>query len=98
MKRLLLWLIRGYRRFLSPMHRPCCRFTPTCSSYAMQAVERFGALRGGLLAIRRICRCHPFYKGNLYDPVPRVLPRRGLTGTPAAQTERAGETEDHRNQ
>ncbi len=82
-KRLLLFPIRFYRRFLSPLHRPCCRFTPTCSTYALEAVERFGALRGGLLAIRRIGRCHPFYKGNLYDPVPRVLPRRHGRGSRA---------------
>ena len=75
MKRLLLLLIRVYRRYLSPLHRPCCRFSPTCSCYALEAIERHGALRGGLLAIHRIGRCHPFYKGNLYDPVPRIMPR-----------------------
>ena len=53
-KRLLLLLIRFYRRFISPMHAPCCPFTPTCSTYAMQAVERHGALYGGYLAIRRL--------------------------------------------
>ena len=70
MKRLLLLLIRFYRRFISPMHAPCCPFTPTCSTYAMQAVERHGALYGGYLAIRRLLRCQPFYKGSFYDPVP----------------------------
>ena len=70
MKRLLLALIRFYRKRISPMHQPCCRFTPTCSTYAMQAIEKYGALKGTCLAIRRILRCHPFYKGNLYDPVP----------------------------
>ncbi len=76
MRRLLLALIRLYRRWISPLHRPCCRFAPTCSTYAMTAVARFGALRGGALAIRRIARCHPFYKGDLYDPVPPELPKR----------------------
>ena len=67
-RRLLLALIRFYRRYLR--HAPCCRFTPTCSQYALEAIERYGALRGGYLAVRRILRCHPFYKGDLHDPVP----------------------------
>ena len=70
MKRLLLFLIRFYRRYISPMHAPCCRFTPTCSTYALQAIEKYGALKGGYLALRRVLRCHPFYKGDLNDPVP----------------------------
>lgn len=70
MKRILLALIRFYRRYISPMHAPCCRFTPTCSQYALEAVQKYGALKGGYLAVRRILRCHPFYKGNLHDPVP----------------------------
>ena len=70
MKRLLLFLIRFYRRYISPMHAPCCRFTPTCSTYALQAIEKYGALKGGYLALRRVLRCHPFYKGALNDPVP----------------------------
>ena len=52
------------------MYKPCCRFTPTCSRYALEAVEKYGALKGGYLAVRRILRCHPFYKGDLFDPVP----------------------------
>lgn len=70
MKRFLLSAIRLYRRYLSPLHAPCCRFTPTCSTYAMQAIEKYGAAKGGYLALRRILRCHPFYKGDLNDPVP----------------------------
>lgn len=69
MKKLLLFLIRFYRRRISPMTRPSCRFIPTCSEYAQTAVERFGALRGGALAIRRVARCHPGCPGG-YDPVP----------------------------
>ena len=68
-KTILLFLIRCYRRFISPLFPPCCRFYPTCSAYAMQAVEKYGAAKGGWLAIKRIIRCHPFNDGG-YDPVP----------------------------
>lgn len=68
-KKFLLASIRFYRREISPYTPPSCRFTPTCSEYAMQAVEKYGALKGGYLAIRRILRCHPFHPGG-YDPVP----------------------------
>ena len=68
-KRVLLWLIRFYRVSISPLHPACCRFTPTCSQYALEAVEKYGALKGGYLAVRRILRCNPFCKGG-YDPVP----------------------------
>ena len=72
MKTLLLALIRFYRKFISPARPPCCRFTPTCSQYALQAIEKHGALKGGWLAAKRICCCHPFYKGRrqFFDPVP----------------------------
>ncbi len=72
MKRALLILIRFYRRRISPLRPPCCRFIPTCSSYALEAVEKYGARRGGLLALRRLLKCHPFHKqdGIEYDPVP----------------------------
>jgi uncharacterized protein len=71
MKAFLLLLIQGYRRFISPLFPPTCRFTPTCSQYALTAVERFGPLKGSWLALRRITRCHPFHPGG-YDPVPAV--------------------------
>ena len=70
MKRILLWMIRVYRKHISPLRQPCCRFIPTCSAYDLEAVEKYGALKGGYLALRRILRCNPFYKGDLYDPVP----------------------------
>lgn len=69
MKRVMLWLIRFYQRQISPSLPPSCRFTPTCSQYAYQAIARHGALKGGYLAIRRILKCHPFHPGG-YDPVP----------------------------
>ena len=70
MKKLLLFLIRFYQKHISPAFPARCRFCPTCSQYALEAISRYGALRGGRLAVRRLLRCHPFYKGDLYDPVP----------------------------
>lgn len=72
MRRALIWLIEFYRKHISPLTPPTCRFIPTCSAYALDAVERFGALRGGLMALWRVMRCHPFHKekGFIYDPVP----------------------------
>ncbi|HLZ48617.1 MAG TPA: membrane protein insertion efficiency factor YidD [Candidatus Limnocylindria bacterium] len=69
MKQLLLALLRFYKARISPALPPACRYTPTCSEYAMQAVERYGAGRGSLLAIRRVLSCNPFARGG-YDPVP----------------------------
>ena len=72
MKKLLLALIRFYRIHISPSRPPCCRFIPTCSAYALEAIEKYGVGRGGLLALRRLARCHPFHrqKSIVYDPVP----------------------------
>jgi hypothetical protein len=69
MKILLLLLVKSYRRFVSPLFPPSCRFQPTCSTYALEAIEKHGSLKGGWLAIQRILRCHPFHSGG-YDPVP----------------------------
>jgi len=71
-KRLLLALIRFYRRHISPHFPPSCRYIPSCSAYAMEAIEKYGAAKGGWLALKRLSRCHPFHRGehDFYDPVP----------------------------
>jgi len=69
MKAVALWLIRFYQRFISPLFPPACRFTPTCSQYSYEAISRYGVLKGGWLAVKRLSRCHPFNPGG-YDPVP----------------------------
>ncbi len=66
---LMLTLIAFYRSFISPLTPPACRFTPTCSQYAQEAIRKYGPFRGGWLALKRILRCHPF-GGSGYDPVP----------------------------
>ena len=70
MKSVMLALIRFYRHAISPGRSACCRFRPTCSAYAYEAITKYGALKGGWLALKRLLRCNPFYKGNPYDPVP----------------------------
>ena len=72
MKAVLLWMIRFYRKVISPARPPCCRFIPTFSAYALEAIEKYGAWKGGFLALRRILRCNPFHrqKSIEYDPVP----------------------------
>lgn len=69
MKRFLIALVRGYKKYISPLLPPSCRFTPTCSEYAVEALSKHGALKGSMLAVWRILRCNPFCKGG-YDPVP----------------------------
>lgn len=73
MKKLLLLLIRFYRKVISPLKKPCCRYYPTCSCYALQAIDRFGAWYGTGLAVRRILRCNPWSPGG-FDAVPLTLP------------------------
>lgn len=69
MKRILVFLLRVYQYALSPMLGRSCRFHPTCSQYGIEAVQKYGALRGGGLTLRRVCRCHPWNPGG-FDPVP----------------------------
>lgn len=69
MKKILLFFLRAYKKIISPILPPSCRFTPTCSEYAMEAITRFGAIRGTLLGAYRLLRCNPFCRGG-YDPVP----------------------------
>ncbi|MBW2036654.1 MAG: membrane protein insertion efficiency factor YidD [Deltaproteobacteria bacterium] len=69
MRVILLTLIRAYQYILSPLFPPACRFYPTCSEYTYQAVQRYGALKGSWMAVKRILRCHPFHPGG-FDPVP----------------------------
>ena len=68
MEKVIILMIKGYRLFISPLKPPTCRFVPTCSEYALQAIEKHGILRGGRMAVGRILRCHPFHPGG-YDPV-----------------------------
>ena len=70
MKRIFLGFIRCYQKHISSNTRPSCRFMPTCSAYAYEAINKYGALKGGWLALKRLLRCNPFYKGDPYDPVP----------------------------
>ncbi len=79
MKRVLIALIRFYRKHISSKTAPCCRFTPTCSQYAITAIERFGAIRGTFMAIWRILRCGPWTAGG-YDPVPEKKKRNKCCG------------------
>ena len=70
MKKLLIRMIRFYQRCISPYTRPSCRFIPTCSQYALEAITKYGAFKGGLLTVWRLLRCNPFNRGDSYDPVP----------------------------
>lgn len=72
MKRVLIAIVKFYRKYISPMRQPCCRYIPTCSQYALEALEKYGAAKGSWLAFKRLMRCHPFHFGEYdpFDPVP----------------------------
>ncbi|MFB0917793.1 MAG: membrane protein insertion efficiency factor YidD [Clostridiaceae bacterium] len=69
MKTILIKIVKAYRKYISPVKRPSCRFFPTCSEYSLEALEKYGALKGSWMSIKRILRCNPFYRGAIYDPV-----------------------------
>lgn len=75
LKKVFIALIRFYQIVISPLKPPTCRFYPTCSHYGLEAVQRFGALKGGWLTIKRILKCHPFHPGGV-DPVPDKWPKK----------------------
>ena len=78
MSRLLVWILRAYQVMLSPMLGQSCRFYPSCSHYAIEALRTHGAARGSYLAARRVCRCHPFNEGGV-DPVPPPQHKNSIT-------------------
>lgn len=80
MKHLMIWLIRLYRKYISPLKPPCCRFTPTCSAYALEAFQKRGFFVGFALTFWRVLRCNPFSKGG-YDPVPERKKRKSRRST-----------------
>ena len=83
MKHVMIWLVGLYRKFISPLKPSCCRFTPTCSAYALEAFKKRGFFMGLILSTGRVLRCNPFFKGG-YDPVPekgfRNPKNKGITG------------------
>jgi len=85
--RVLVVLLAGYRRFISPLFPPRCRFYPSCSAYALEAIRIHGAGRGSWLAVRRLSRCHPFHRGGL-DPVPPRHQQSAQSAAPAAAFDR----------
>ncbi len=89
MKHVMIWLISLYRKCISPLKPPCCRFTPTCSAYALEAFKKRGFFVGLILTVGRICRCNPFFKGG-YDPVPE----RGLRNPKTNGTSENANTTD----
>ena len=85
MKHVMIWLIRLYRKIISPIKPPCCRFTPSCSAYAIEAFQKRGFFVGFALTVWRILRCNPFSKGG-YDPVPEKRGRKDKTGEEENET------------
>jgi hypothetical protein len=93
-KKITLHLLRAYKWAISPIFLPACRYVPSCSEYAMEAVERYGALRGGFMALMRLLRCHPFARGG-HDPVPQWLKPSITVGDLSQRLKRCA-TQNHR--
>lgn len=74
-RKIFVFLIKIYQKIISPLKPPSCRFYPTCSQYGIEAIQRFGAIKGGWLTIKRILKCHPFHEGGI-DPVPLEWPKK----------------------
>ncbi|PZQ49144.1 MAG: membrane protein insertion efficiency factor YidD [Micavibrio aeruginosavorus] len=85
-KKAMKGLISAYAYAVSPLLGQNCRFYPTCSIYAVDAIEKHGAIKGGILGAKRICKCHPFYKGTMLDPVPESVDWRGIIGYKRAKS------------
>ncbi len=83
---LLKAVIHIYRMAISPLTGPNCRFHPTCSAYALEAVDRYGALKGGILSMRRLLKCHPWHKGDMLDPVPAAIDWPAIIGYKRVQS------------
>ena len=96
MKHIMIWLIGLYRRYISPLKPPCCRFTPTCSAYAIEAFRKRGFFVGFILTVWRILRCNPFSKGG-YDPVPEKGFRNRDTSKNQEESIAPTENEEKRN-
>lgn len=90
MKYVLIWLLKGYRFAISPLYGQVCRYHPTCSAYALEAVQAHGAVRGTWLAMKRVARCHPWAAGGL-DPVPPIKNRTSSTPSSSLVTPTTGE-------
>lgn len=98
MKHIAIWLISLYRKFISPIKPPCCRFTPTCSAYALEAFKKRGFIVGFILTVWRILRCNPFCKGG-YDPVPEKGFRNPKDlKMPSGHTEETEQTQENKNE
>ncbi len=93
MRQALIGVIRLYQRLLSPYLPPSCRYVPTCSEYAVEAIRRYGVWRGGWMALRRLSRCHP-WGGSGYDPVPTPTKESEVQAAPAANRPDAAESQD----
>ena len=94
MKRICLALIRFYRRRISPHTPATCRYRPTCSAYAEEAITRYGAMRGSWLATKRLLRCHPFSKREIFDPVPNLESKKKQRNRTAAETPTASKEDN----